>query len=139
MRITIFILILLFSFSSKAQLLEKCKNSFDSYSMEVCLKNLKYKLQNYKLNLPILDINGKPYNNKDIFVKICKKYYSEIIHTDEIGSIRIYLTEKMISECPSIVSINIKTEFGICSLGKPAKANWNSLKIQNRLYLECSE
>ena len=57
----------------------------------------------------------------------------------EIGPGYGHLTEKIISDCPSIVSINIKTEFGICSLGKPAKTNWNSLEIQNRLYLECSE
>ena len=139
MRLLIFIFIIIFSFSGKSQYLEKCKGSFNSYSLEKCLTNLKYKLVKHKLEIPIIDLYGNLYREKLIFVNICGKHYSKITSTSKTGLLNLTISREIIDYCPSLITLRIQTGFGLCLEGNPAKAVWNSLKMQEIIYLDCDE
>jgi len=139
MRLVILVFTLLISHNLKAQIIEKCSNSFDSYSLDICLKNLKYKLRNYQLELKVYSPTKKLFKNKNVFVTICNKYNNDIINIGKEGILNIHFSDKILARCNSLITVNVKTEYGICPEGNLAQKSWNSLKFTENLYLDCKE
>lgn len=119
--------------------MKKCENSYNSYETSKCLKILKGKLINYNLSLTIFTPNKNLYKSKNIYVSICKKNLTSHKYSGENGEIDIKFKANDIKYCKSLINIDIISEYGLCTNGKYAVTNWNSLKMENILYLSCSD
>ena len=139
MRFLLIISIIFFSIPLEAKLMEKCEDSYNSYETNKCLKILKGKLINYNLSLTIFTPNKNLYKSKNIYVSICKKNLTSHKYSGENGEIDIKFKAKDIKYCESLINIDIISEYGLCTNGKYAVTNWNSLKMENILYLSCSD
>jgi len=134
-----FILYIFFLVNSvKAQEIEKCEERYNSFKTSECLKILKRKLTNYKLTIKIYSPSNTLYKNKNIYVSICKKSLTSHKYSGVDGSIDIKLKPKYLKNCESLISIDIISEYGQCTEGKYAIANWNSLYMENLIYFSCS-
>jgi len=122
----------------QAQEIEKCEERYNSFETTQCLKILKSKLTNYKLSIKIYSPSNILYKNKNIYVSICKKSLTSHKYSAIDGSITIKLKPKYLKNCESLISIDIISEYGQCTEGKYAIANWNSLYMDNLVYFSCS-
>ena len=134
-----FILYIFFLINSgKAQEIEKCEERYNSSKTTVCLKQLKSKLTNYELSFKIYTTNKNLYKNKNVYISICNKILTSHKYSAIDGSITIKLKPKYLKNCESLISIDIISEYGQCTAGKYAIANWNSLNMDNFVYFSCS-
>ena len=134
-----FILYIFFLINSgKAQEIEKCEERYNSFKTAECLKKLKSKLTNYELSFKIYTTNKNLYKNKNVYISICNKILTSHKYSAIDGSITIKLKPKYLKNCESLISIDIISEYGQCTAGKYAIANWNSLNMDNFVYFSCS-
>ena len=134
-----FILYIFFLINSgKAQEIEKCEERYNSFKTAECLKQLKSKLTNYELSFKIYTTNKNLYKNKNVYISICNKILTSHKYSAIDGSITIKLKPKYLKNCESLISIDIISEYGQCTEGKYAIANWNSLNMENLIYFSCS-
>ena len=138
MRLFFIIYLLFFLNTSKAQEIKRCEDGYNSFEISECLKNLKSKLTNYELSFKIYTTNKNLYKNKNVYISICNKILTSHKYSAIDGSITIKLKPKYLKNCESLISIDIISEYGQCTAGKYAIANWNSLNMDNLVYFSCS-
>ena len=138
MRHFLIIYLLLFFTSLEAKEIDKCKDEYNSFETSECLKNLKSKLTNHQLSIKIFDTKNKPYINKNIFVSICGYSITSHKYSGRDGTIEITINPKYLKNCESLISIDVISEYGQCKEGNYAKANWNSLDMNESIYFSCS-
>ena len=138
MRPFLIIYLLLFFTSLEAKEFDKCKEEYNSFETSECLKKLKSKLINLALSLEVFDTKNKLYTNKNIFLSICEYSITSHKYSGRDGTIEIILNPKYLKNCESLISIDIISEYGQCKEGNYAKANWNSLDMNESIYFSCS-
>ena len=138
MRPFLIIYLLLFFTSLEAKEFDKCKDEYNSFETSECLKKLKSKLINLELSLEVFDTKNKLYTNKNIFLSICEYSITSHKYSGRDGTIEIILNPKYLKNCESLISIDIISEYGQCKEGNYAKANWNSLDMNESIYFSCS-
>ena len=138
MRPFLIIYLLLFFTSLEAKEIDKCKDEYNSFETSECLKNLKSKLTNHQLSIKIFDTKNKPYINKNIFVSICGYSITSHKYSSRDGTIEMTINPKYLKNCESLISIDVISEYGQCKEGNYAKANWNSLDMNESIYFSCS-
>lgn len=137
MRFLLIIFIIFFSKSLASKPIEKCEDSYNSYETSKCLKILKSKLINYNLAITIYTPNKNLYKNKNIYVSICNKSLTGHKYSGRDGKINIKFKAKDIKNCEALITIDIISEYGLCTNGKYATTNWNSLKMEDIIYFSC--
>jgi len=138
MKLILIIFLFILPFTIKAEKILKCDESYDKYKTSECLKEIKRKLINTPIMVTLYDLNNTLYTSKHIYMNICNKNLVQYKKTDEEGKIKIVLTSTETKNCPLKININIKTELGKCKKGKSARANWNSLDLNNNIKLKCN-
>lgn len=140
MRYVLMILLCCFSmqFNSYSKDFEKCSITNNSYETDKCLKKLKSKLMNGDLLLTIYTSDNILYKKKNIYLSICGDNINTYKYSDRNGNLYINLKSKYLTSCKAIINIDIKSEYSLCSGGNYAVANWNSLELNNNLYLKCN-
>jgi len=138
MRFPLILLFYLFSLPLNAENIDKCLDSIDTYETSRCLQQLKHKLINKTFTINLYGLDNTLYTNKNIYLNICNINSSQYKRTGNNGEINIILTSSELKNCNIKININIKSEFGKCKKGKPAIANWNSLDMENNIYLKCN-
>jgi hypothetical protein len=138
MKSFLIIYLLLFFTSLEAKEFDKCKDEYNSFETSECLKKLKSKLTNHELSIKIFDTKNKLYTNKNIFLSICEYSITSHKYSGRDGTIEIILNPKYLKNCESLISIDIISEYGQCKEGNYAKANWNSLDMNESIYFSCS-
>ena len=136
MRPFLIIYLLLFFTSLEAKEFDKCK--VEILLKQECLKNLKSKITYHELSIKIFDTKNKLYTNKNIFLSICEYSITSHKYSGRDGTIEIILNPKYLKNCESLISIDIISEYGQCKEGNYAKANWNSLDMNESIYFSCS-
>ena len=138
MRPFLIIYLLLFFTSLEAKEIDKCKDEYNSFETSECLKSLKSKLINHKLSIKIFDTKNNLYKNKNIFLSICGYSITSHKYSGRDGAIEIILEPKYLKNCKPLISLDIISEYGQCKEGNYAKANWNSLDMNESIYFSCS-
>jgi len=138
MKLILIIFLFILPFTTNAEKILKCNDSYDKYKTSQCLKEIKRKLINTPIIVTLYDLNNNLYTNKYIYMNICNKNLVQYTKTDEEGKVKILLTTSDTKNCSLKININIKTGFGKCKKGKPSRANWNSLDLNNNIKLKCN-
>ena len=135
----IFISIISIPFLSYSQDNEKCSNNSNSYEIDKCLKKLKSELMNKDIIIKIYSTDKGLYKNKNIFLSICGEDINTYKYSDRNGNLTINLKSKYLTQCKALIKLELISEYGLCSEGKYAKAEWNSLEMNNYIYFSCKD
>ena len=135
----IFISIISIPFLSYSQDNEKCSNNSNSYEIDKCLKKLKSALMNKDIMIKMYSTDKSLYKNKNIFLSICGEDINTYKYSDRNGNLTINLKSKYLTKCKALIKLEVISEYGLCSEGKYAKAEWNSLEMNNYIYFSCKD
>ena len=139
MRIIFIIVIYFFSFSffAYSKNFEKCSKGENSYEIDKCLMNLKSQLMNKNISIKIYSLDNELYKNRNIFLSICGNSISKYKYSDRNGQINIDFKSKYLTQCKSLINIDLISEYGLCPEGHYATAKWDSLELNNSVYFSC--